>query len=166
MLPPVRRARRRTTITAIFGASTTIVTTWARWLTNIRADPNGWKNSNVDKILAKYFFKKTDIPRNSPYTLELDEFYRIKYTWPWNELTRKSNFCHRKWWKRVIRVQNQILAVVFAVCFNSVLRVVRPCWRDLFYSATSAPPTISATRATINACTAGIWVSCHRSSGG
>ena len=29
--------------------------------------------------------------------------------------------------KRVIRVQNQILAVVFAVCFNSVLRVVRPC---------------------------------------
>jgi len=22
-------------------------------------------NSNVDKILAKYFFKKTDIPRNS-----------------------------------------------------------------------------------------------------
>jgi cytochrome b involved in lipid metabolism len=25
-------------------------------------------NPNVDKILAKYFVKKTDIPRNSPYT--------------------------------------------------------------------------------------------------
>ncbi len=30
---------------------------------------------NVDKILANYFVKKTDIPRNSSYTLEPDEFY-------------------------------------------------------------------------------------------
>jgi cytochrome b involved in lipid metabolism len=29
---------------------------------------------NVDKILAKYFVKKTNIPRNSSYTLEPDGF--------------------------------------------------------------------------------------------
>ena len=77
-------------------------------------------NPNVDKILAKYFVEKTDIPRNSPYSLEPDGFYLTLKRRVYKKLQSLSPQVADEGRKRVIRVQNQILATL-ALLFASTL---------------------------------------------
>jgi Cytochrome b5-like Heme/Steroid binding domain len=66
-------------------------------------------NPNVDKILAKYFVKKTDIPRNSSYTLESDGFHLTLKRKVDKKIQSLSPELAEAGRKRVIRVHNQIL---------------------------------------------------------
>ena len=68
-------------------------------------------NPSVDKILAKYFIKKTDIPLNSPYTLKPDGFYLTLKRKVYKKIQSLSPGFADAGRKRVSRVQNLILLI-------------------------------------------------------